>query len=154
MTERLPDEGELARVIKDAYYYARDHGGTMHTAADDAAAAVLALFPTTAEGSIADLNEQGRKLASQRDDLIAQGVDPSLLDMPLGLLDTPPTVQEPGLAGPGSTDRGPNSVAHRLYALAADWEANGNSRELGDPTAQVWHQAARQLRDAIGDTDD
>lgn len=68
--------------------------------------------------------------------------------------------QEPGLAGPGSgsANRGPNSVAMPtlagLYALVADWEANGNSRELGDPAAAVWHQAARQLLDAIGDTDD
>lgn len=44
--ERLvfPDEGELARVIKDAYYHARDHGGTMHTAADDAARVWLATY--------------------------------------------------------------------------------------------------------------
>lgn len=35
----------LAAKIKDAYYAARDNGGTMHTAADDAAAAILALVP-------------------------------------------------------------------------------------------------------------
>lgn len=35
----------IERVIKDAYYRARDHGGTMHTAAENARDAVLdALF--------------------------------------------------------------------------------------------------------------
>jgi hypothetical protein len=42
-----------------------------------------------------DLLEQGRRLASQRDDLIAQGVDPSELEMPLA----PPP-------GPGQEDGG------------------------------------------------
>lgn len=32
-----------------------------------------------------------------------------------------------------------------LWKLIADWQANGNSRELSDPTADVWHEAALQL---------
>ena len=36
-------------------------------------------------------------------------------------------------------------VLARLRALVSDWEANGNSRPLGDPTASTWHQCARQL---------
>ena len=39
-----------------------------------------------------------------------------------------------------------------LRALAADWQANGNSRELGDPRAGVWDKAARQLLDALDAT--
>lgn len=38
----------------------------------------------------------------------------------------------------------------RCRNLVSDWEANGNSRELGDPTASTWHQAARQLLDVLG----
>lgn len=34
------DRQRIAGTIKDAYYTARDNGGTMHTAADDAAAAL------------------------------------------------------------------------------------------------------------------
>lgn len=30
-----------------------------------------------------------------------------------------------------------------------DFDANGNSRQLGDPTADTWHKAARIIRDAI-----
>lgn len=33
------------------------------------------------------LTEEGRRLASQRDDLIAQGVDPADLEIPIGPLD-------------------------------------------------------------------
>lgn len=29
--------------------------------------------------------------------------------------------------------------------LVGDWQANGNSRGLDDPTADIWHKAARQL---------
>jgi hypothetical protein len=39
----LPHD-EIAAIIKNAYYHARDHGGTMHTAADVAADGVLALI--------------------------------------------------------------------------------------------------------------
>lgn len=47
----------------------------------EARAAVWRSIPSTfAE---VDLMEQGRRLASQRDNLIAQGVDPSDLDVPL-----------------------------------------------------------------------
>ena len=31
----------------------------------------------------------------------------------------------------------------------ADFQANGNSRELGDPTAGAWLEAAQQVLDAI-----
>ncbi len=37
----------------------------------------------------------------------------------------------------------------RLLALVSDWQANGNSRELADPTADVWQACARQLLDAL-----
>ena len=37
----------------------------------------------------------------------------------------------------------------RVRALLPDWDANGNSRPLGDPTAEVWHNAATQLRAAL-----
>ncbi|GEP33867.1 hypothetical protein NSZ01_16350 [Nocardioides szechwanensis] len=32
-----------------------------------------------------------------------------------------------------------------LRALVSDWQANGNSRELDDPRADVWQECARQL---------
>ena len=32
-----------------------------------------------------------------------------------------------------------------LRRLVSDWQANGNRRDLGDPTAETWHEAARQL---------
>lgn len=37
----------------------------------------------------------------------------------------------------------------RVQSLVSDWQANGNSRELGDPTADVWQACARQLLDAL-----
>lgn len=37
----------------------------------------------------------------------------------------------------------------RVQALVSDWQANGNSRELGDHTADVWQACARQLLDAL-----
>ena len=37
----------------------------------------------------------------------------------------------------------------RLRGLVGDWQANGNSRELGDPRADVWQECARQLLDAL-----
>ncbi len=33
----------------------------------------------------------------------------------------------------------------RVRALIPDWQANGNSRELEDPTDRVWFECARQL---------
>ena len=39
--------------------------------------------------------------------------------------------------------------ARALRWLVADWQANGNSRELGDVTASAWHTAAEQLLDTI-----
>ena len=35
--------------------------------------------------------------------------------------------------------------AEALRALVSDWQANGNSRPLGDPTADVWQACAFQL---------
>ena len=32
-----------------------------------------------------------------------------------------------------------------LRELVSDWQANGNSRSLGDPTAAVWQETALQL---------
>ena len=40
-------------------------------------------------------------------------------------------------------------LAEELHKLVADFQANGNSRELGDPTAPAWFEAARQVLDAI-----
>ena len=37
----------------------------------------------------------------------------------------------------------------RLHKLVADFQANGGSRELGDPTAGVWFEAAQQVLDAL-----
>ena len=37
----------------------------------------------------------------------------------------------------------------QLHKLVADFQANGNSRELGDPTAGAWLEAAQQVLDAI-----
>jgi hypothetical protein len=36
-----------------------------------------------------------------------------------------------------------------LHDLVSDWQANGNSRPLGDSTADIWHKCARQLLDRI-----
>lgn len=33
--------------------------------------------------------------------------------------------------------------------LVEDWQANGNSRELGDPTDRTWHECTRQLLRAL-----
>ena len=40
-------------------------------------------------------------------------------------------------------------LAEKLHKLVADFQANGNSRELGDPTAGAWLEAAQQVLDAI-----
>lgn len=44
---------------------------------------------------------------------------------------------------------GAAAVRESVRPLVSDWQANGNSRELGDPTAHTWHEAARQLLDAL-----
>lgn len=44
-----------------------------------------------------------------------------------------------------------DAIAAKLRVLADTFNANGNSRELGDPTARTWHEAARLLLDAIPD---
>lgn len=41
------------------------------------------------------------------------------------------------------------AAVERVRVLVADWQANGNSRELADPTADTWHEAARQLLRAL-----
>jgi hypothetical protein len=43
-------------------------------------------------------------------------------------------------------------LRYGIAARAGDWQANGNSRELGDPTAHVWHKAARSLLDLLDGT--
>jgi hypothetical protein len=43
-----------------------------------------------------DLAEEGRRLASQRDDLIAEGADPAALDVPVHPADWPPEDDQPG----------------------------------------------------------
>lgn len=42
-----------------------------------------------------------------------------------------------------------DAIVGKLRVLAETFNANGNSRELGDPTARTWHEAARLLLDAI-----
>jgi hypothetical protein len=42
-----------------------------------------------------------------------------------------------------------DEVLEAVRGLVADWQANGNSRELGDPTAETWHKCARQLLRAL-----
>jgi len=34
-------------------------------------------------------------------------------------------------------------------SLVSDWQANGNSRPLGDPTAETWQTCARQLLQVV-----
>lgn len=47
------------------------------------------------------------------------------------------------------------AAVERVRALVGDWQSNGNSRELGDPTAETWHKCARQLLRALeGATDE
>ena len=38
----------------------------------------------------------------------------------------------------------------KVEVLVSDWQANSGSRSLGDPTADTWNEAARQLLDALG----
>ena len=40
-------------------------------------------------------------------------------------------------------------LAEKLHKLVADFQANGNSRGLGDPTAGAWLEAAQQVLDAL-----
>ncbi len=44
------------------------------------------------------------------------------------------------------------ATVRRVRALVPDWQANGNSRELGDPTDRVWFECARQLLAALDGT--
>ena len=45
-------------------------------------------------------------------------------------------------------------LAEKLHKLVADFQANGNSRELGDPTAGAWLEAAQQILDALNNQAD
>ena len=45
-------------------------------------------------------------------------------------------------------------LAEELHKLVADFQANGNSRELGDPTAGAWFEAAQQILDALNNKAD
>ena len=40
-------------------------------------------------------------------------------------------------------------LAEELHKLVADFQANGNSRGLGDPTAGAWLEAAQRVLDAL-----
>ena len=40
-------------------------------------------------------------------------------------------------------------LAEELHKLVADFQANGNSRSLGDPTAGAWFEAAQRVLDAL-----
>lgn len=40
-------------------------------------------------------------------------------------------------------------LGQELLRLVSDWQANGNSRPLGDPTADTWQDCARQLLDVV-----
>ena len=40
-------------------------------------------------------------------------------------------------------------LAEKLHKLVADFQANGDSRGLGDPTAGAWFEAAQQVLDAL-----
>ena len=44
-------------------------------------------------------------------------------------------------------------LAEELHKLVADFQANGNSRGLGDPTAGAWLEAAQQVLDALNRAD-
>jgi len=43
------------------------------------------------------------------------------------------------------------AAIERMRALVADFEANGNGAELGCGRAEVWHKAARFIREALDD---
>ena len=45
-------------------------------------------------------------------------------------------------------------LAKELHKLVADFQANGNSRGLGDPTAGAWFEAAQQVLDALNNQAD
>ena len=45
-------------------------------------------------------------------------------------------------------------LAEKLHKLVADFQANGNSRGLGDPAAGAWLEAARQVLDALNNKAD
>jgi hypothetical protein len=47
-------------------------------------------------GPLDRLAEEGRRLASERDDLVAAGVDPALLDVPVHPADWPAEDDQPG----------------------------------------------------------
>lgn len=47
----------------------------------------------------------------------------------------------------------PSADYDALRNLVSDWQANGNSRPLGDPTADTWHECARQLLSVISPED-
>ena len=52
----------------------------------------------------------------------------------------------------GAIIAGLAAAVARVSALVPDMQANGNSRELGDPRADTWHEAARLVLDALDGT--
>ena len=67
---------------------------------------------------------------------------------------TRPTLHEATSRVLTEMDRESARRTGQLHKLATDFQANGNSRELGDPTAGAWHEAARQVLDALNDKAD
>lgn len=62
---------------------------------------------------------------------------------------TRPTLHEATSRVLTEMDRAVGRRTGQLHKLVADFQANGNSRELGDPTSEAWHEAARQVLDAL-----
>ena len=62
---------------------------------------------------------------------------------------TRPTLHEATRRVLTEMDREAARRAGQLHKLVADFQANGNSRGLGDPTAGAWLEAAQQVLDAI-----
>lgn len=58
----------IEAAIKDAYYAARDSGGTMHTAASDATDAVLAVLAAPDEATLMELDRRVDSYARVLDD--------------------------------------------------------------------------------------
>ena len=70
------------------------------------------------------------------------------LGLPLGERITGPLACAAAQALNGRAEAAEEAIA-RMWGLVSDWQANGNSCELGDPTDQVWQRCAQQLLDAL-----
>ncbi len=56
-----------------------------------------------------------------------------------------------GLRRAGTRADEAEAAIERVRAVTADFDANGNGCALGDPTAEIWHKAARLIREALDD---